>query len=299
MSSTGFSIKDGVKLNGSIRIGKSTPIASSSSKYYPFKSTPVGMAAILSNASKITSKSPPPPPPIQHPLKEPLQTSSPQQTQVEIPKEIELKQLVSHLRTSHDYQEVLTENSMILENMSYVTSSRASSVTISSGTLVLFLLNTWAMDVSSKNDTVHDWMGVLNCLAIPVICMCIGYSMAQNNTQGNSYGTFASLCGCMSLSMFCILFLIFHKEQEEDYMVQHGVQLCGCILGSFYCTWRLSLKFVSTSSKSIEKARREWAVVGCLFLLQILFSLLAVFIQDPIIVLWVWAVVAWACCTLS
>jgi hypothetical protein len=282
----GFAIKDGIKLGGL------NGVKGPGSKYYPFKSTPVGMAAIGMGAS--SSKS----------FKEPLKETHPQQPKqqqeiVVIPApqttETELK-LVSHLRTSHDYQEVLSVENMD-NNISYITPTRASTISISSITLVLFLLNTWAMDGASSNPTIHTWMGILNCLTIPMISMCIGYSMVHNPESPS----WVSMCGCMALSMFSILFLTMGTFQMDDenhgpaYMAQQATQLFGCIFASIYCTWRLSLKFSTTSSKTIEKARREWAVIGCLFLLQCLFSLLAVFIQDPIIVLWVWAVVAWGC----
>lgn len=284
----GFAIKDGIKLGG---LSKQLP----GSKYYPFKSTPVGMAAI-----GISTKS----------LKEPLKETPPKQPKqqqeiVVIPPstplapntETELK-LVSHLRTSHDYraeyQEVLTEN--VDPTVSYIIpSARASTITISSITLVVFFLNTWATDAYPTHPTIHTWMNIFNCFTMPMISMCIGYSMVHNPPL------WVSICGCMGLSMFSILFLTMGSFEKDDenygpaYMAQQFVQLCGCIFASIYCTWRLSLKFSTTSSKTIEKARREWAVIGCLFLLQCLFSLLAVFIQDPVIVLWVWAVVAWGC----
>ncbi len=311
MSSNAFAIEKGVKLGAKLggSSGKISPpsMTNSQFQYYPHpviakkngSGTLVGIDALKGGSippSIQKASKPPIPPPIPSKIptvekSEPLLVVVPPQLPHASIHDIKL---VSPIRSSHS----LLEDENVQPNPQQ--SKKGWIMIVSTTSLFLFLLNTWAMDTPSSNaevgTTIHTSMVFLNAMISPFLAMSIGYSMA---TSQDSFAKSMGVCGIASMSMFGDLFLI-HKEMDDiggsgdsnGYMLQQGIQLCGCILASIYCTWRLSLRFNSTT---IDKRRRELAFMGCMFLLQCLFSFLAVFIQDPIIVLWVWSVIAWGC----
>ena len=157
---------------------------------------------------------------------------------------------------------------------------------VSMTALIVFILNT--------SETRKQIMPVANALLVPMITMCIGISCSG----GGRVGIFMGVLGTLSMSSFSMLPLVparetngnigFQPEEEAPYyyeVTHHVLQFFGCFLASVYCTWR----FLMTGSGD----RTKQAVAACVFLLEFLFALLALCIQDPDVILWVWGITAW------
>ena len=174
------------------------------------------------------------------------------------------------------------------------------------------LLITFMINISEHNNAPNGGGGMMpsiNAFFFPVVAMSMGVSINPSPVT-NIVRLVMGICGTLSVSMFSILFIkkgqggvlypikltnvtmMMDVPLYHSYPLNHGLQLLACLLGSVYCTWRFSTRFPLGEP---GYKRTMPALLLCLFLIQFLFCLLAFFMPDPMILLWVWAIVAWGC----